>query len=122
MEKKRNKITLIVLVSLLTVSLIWNLIFKLPSVSVEISRLIHSNPITDMLENIYWDGIPSLISIPISFTNLIYAIVRSHSVFKSKPSSKKRFIGYLIYAVVSLGALIIHCITFDYIFGALVAG
>ncbi len=52
--KKKNT----VLFFLLVVSLIWNLIFKLTSVSVEMAILIYSNSITNMLVDMYWGGIP----------------------------------------------------------------
>lgn len=122
MKPKHSNITMAVLIFLLAMSLIWNLIFQLPSVSTEIAKLIYSNTITHTLVNIYWDGLPSLISIPVSFANIIYAIMALHSVYKSKIPNKKSFIGYLIYATISLGALVIHCMTFYYIFSCLVAG
>lgn len=122
MKQKSNKITLVTLIFLLAISLIWNLIFILPSINAEISRLIRSNPITYELRHMYWSCFPSLISIFVSFINAVYAIIGLFKQYKSKITSKKCFVGYLIYVIISLGALIIHCITHNYVFRCLVAG
>ncbi len=122
MKQKRNKIIMAILISLLALGLIGTLIFRLPDVSVEWARLIINNPITREIRYMYWDCLPSLISIPISFANGICAIKGLHSMYKEKTSTSKRIIGYLVYALISLCAVVIHCITFDYVFSAMIAG
>lgn len=106
----------------MAVGLIWNLIFWLHEADTGISRLIHGNPITDKLWLIYLDiGLPSLLSIPISFVNAAYTIMWLEAMHKSKSTTPKRLIKCLIYLAVSLGALVIHWITFHYIFSSIIA-
>lgn len=122
MNQKRNKRIMVILSSLMSISLVWALIFILPIVSVEAAGMVLSSQIIYELEHIYWSGIPSLVSIPISFANGIYAIKGLHSIYKEKTSTQKRIIGYLIYMIISLGTVIIHCITFDYVFSSMISG
>lgn len=122
MKRKHDKITITAMVSLMAVSLIWNLIFVLTSVSSEVSRAIHSNPITNMIEDSYDNFLTPQICILVSFVNLCYAIAGLYSIYKSQESIKKQMAGYWIYAVCSLSALIIHCISFNHVFSGLIAG
>ena len=121
MEKK-HKIMMAVLIFLLALGLIGTLIFWLPSVSVEWANLIINNPITCEIRHMYWNCLPSLISIPISLANVIYTIMGLRSMYKTKTLTHKRIIGYLIYVIVSLGAIVVNCITFDYVFSCMIAG
>ena len=122
MEKKRIKIIRTILISLLALGLIGTLIFWLPSVSVEWASLIIDNSITCEIRHMHWSCIPSLISIPISLANVICAIKVLCLMYKEKISKPKCIIGYLIYTLISLGAVVIHCITFDYVFSCMIAG
>ncbi len=107
---------------MLVVSLIWNLIFKLTSVSVEMAILIYSNSITNMLVDMYWGGIPALISAIIAFVNIIYAISNLHSICKTQQSTLKKRVRYFAYAIISLSTFIIHCLTLNYLFKCMIAG
>lgn len=107
---------------LLLIGILWNFLFILPNISPEISKAIHSNPITDMLEDIYWDGIPLLISIPIAFVNVICAAKNINQKYKLKQISIPKVLWYFIYAIFSLIALIMHCTTLNYIINCMLAG
>lgn len=120
MKSKKRKIT--ILISLLSVTLIWNLIFYLPFVSSEVSRLIHSNPITNTIEDLYDNFFAPQICIIISFINLCYAIAGLHSISKISEKNKKQLVVYWLYAIISLSSLIINCISFNYVFSCLIAG
>ena len=122
MKQNRNKIIMAVLIFLLAISLTGVLIFWLPDISVNISRRIHSNSITATMEDIY-DNINSyVISIPITFANVICAVKGLRLVYKEKTSASKRLIGYWIYAIISSGALVVHWLTFVYVVECTIAG
>ena len=121
MNNKKHRTTMIILNVLLFISLIWTLIFKLPSVNADFSRFIHSNPILDTIENAYWNG-GFLIPFPISIANVIYSIMCLHSTYKSQRPNYKQTVEYLTYTIISLFALVIHCITFNYIIECIIAG
>ena len=110
------------LLLLLFIGFIWNFLFILPNISSEISKAINSNPITDTLEDIYWDGIPSLISILIAFVNVIYATKNIIPKYKLKQIPIPKVLWYFIYVIFSLIALIMHCTTFNYIINCMLAG
>lgn len=109
-----------VLIILLVLGLMGALIFILPQVSVEWANLILDNPITDKVWDIYWNT--SLLNILISFANVTYAVKGFYLMYKEKMSTPKCIIGYLIYAIISLGAIVVHCITFEYVFSAMISG
>lgn len=110
------------LLLLLFIGFIWNFLFILPNISSEISKAIHSNAITNTLEDIYWDGIPSIISIPIAFVNVICAAKNIIPKYKLKQISTPKVLWYFIYVIFSLIALIMHCTTFNYIINCMLAG
>lgn len=122
MERKRNKIIMAILIFLLALSLIGILIFWLPSVNANVSRLIHSNPITNTVEDIYENINSYVIIIPIAFANVICAVKCLYSMYKEKPETHKRFIGYWIYTIISSGALVIHWLTFVFVIECIIAG
>lgn len=119
---KKRKITMSVLIILLALGLIGTLIFRLPGLGVEWARLILGNSITGKVRTIYWDCYPSLMNILIAFANVVYAVKGVYLIYKEKMSTSKGIIGYLIYTIISLGAIVVHCITFDYAFSAMIAG
>lgn len=122
MKNKNNKIIIEILISLQVLMLIGTMLYWLPFKSVEWAEIIYNNPITDALVEFYFDGLASLISIIIAFAVIICAIKGLYSMYKEKTSTSKRIISYLIYAIISLGALVIHCITFVYVFNCKIAG
>lgn len=120
MKQKLNKMD--ILISLLAISLIGVLIFWLLFVNVNIARLISSNPITLIVLFLYWKPPTYLIIIPIAFANVVCAVKGLRSIYKEKASTSKRIIGYWIYTIISLGAVVIHCITFVFVIGGVIAG
>ena len=122
MTRKRSKIIMAILIFLLALSLIGILIFWLPKTSVDMAKLISSNPLTLTVRRIHWDPYPYLISIPIAFANVICAIKGLYSIYKERTSTPKRIIGYLIYMIISLGALVIHWLTFVFVIECIIAG
>ncbi|MDE6710776.1 MAG: hypothetical protein K2J76_09845 [Oscillospiraceae bacterium] len=117
---KKHKIITVILISLMALSLICLLIFWLPFVSVEWARLIYDNPITDTLCDIYNKF--SLVCTPIAFFNAAYAIMWLEAMYKSKSATPKRLTKYWAYLAVSLGALVLHWISFREIFSWVIAG
>ena len=120
MKTKNLKKT--ILISLLAVGVIWNLFFLLPIINSELSRFINSKFIMDMIADSYDNFLSPQVCILVSFVNLWYAVVELYSEYKVQKSSVKRFVGYWIYAIGSVAALVIHCISFNYVFSCLVAG
>lgn len=120
--KNKHWTTKNTLLLLLFIGFIWNFLFILPNISSEISKAIHSNVITNTLEDIYWDGIPSIISIPIAFVNAIYAIQHIHFKYKLKQLFMPKALGHFVYVVFSLIALAMHCATFNFIINGMIAG
>ena len=115
MKQKRNKIIMAVLIFLLVISLTGVLIFWLPDISVNISRLVLNNPIIDEVWHIYWNINSYVISIPVVLANVVFAVKGLRSMYKEKTSTHKRIIGYWIYTIISSGVLVIHCYTFYYV-------
>lgn len=118
MKQKTTKI--IILISLILVTLIWNLIFWLPDVSVEVAQFIYGNPITHTLTTAYDDFFVPLICVMLSFGNLVFALLilfgkHQSKKFQSEKSDEKLMV-YWVYTFISLGALVIHCIGFHFIF------
>ena len=122
MKQKRSKIIMAILIFLLAASLIGVLVFWLPNVNANVSRRIHSNSITAMMEDIYENINSYVISIPITFANVICAVKGLRLVYKEKTSASKRLIGYWIYAIISSGALVVHWLTFVYVVECTIAG
>ena len=122
MKCKRDKIIMVIMLPLLLLNLIWALIFWLPLVSKDIGKLIWNNPMLSTLWLIHNDFFVQVACFLISFANLFYAIAALRSMYKLKTSTSKHFISYLIYAIISLCAIIIHCITFWCIFMWVIAG
>ena len=115
MKQKRSKIIMAILIFLLAVSSIGVLTIWLRKISVDISILVSSNPITHKLWFIYWNINSYVISIPVVFANVICAIKGLRLVYKEKTSAHKRIIGYWIYTIISSCILVIHCYTFYYV-------
>ena len=122
MKQKHSKIIMVILIFLLAISLIGVLLFWLPDISINISRLVLNNPIIDEVRHIYWNINFYLIIIPIAFANVICAIKGLRLVYKEKTSTSKRLIGYWIYAIISSGALVVHWLTFVYVVECAIAG
>ena len=122
MKCKRDKIIMVIILPLLLLNLIWALIFWLPLVSKDIGKLIWNNPILSTLWLIHNDFFAQVACFLISFANLFCAIAALRSMYKLKTSTSKHFISYLIYAIISSCAIIIHCITFWRIFMWVIAG
>ena len=119
MKQKRDKVIKGILISLLAISIVWSLIFHLSYTGSEILWAITSNPILRELRHIYWSCFPSLISVIVAFANVIYSGMELHSSYKAQGTKKTPSV---IYLIISLGALLLHLITHDYVFSALVAG
>ena len=122
MKQKRSKIIMAILIFLLAISLIGVLLFWLPDISINISRLVLNNPIIDEVWHIYWNINSYVISIPVVFANVICAIKGLRLVYKEKTSAHKRIIGYWIYTIISSGALVVHWLTFVYVVECTIAG
>ena len=122
MKCKRDKIIMVIILPLLLLNLIWALIFWLPLVSKDIGKLIWNNPMLSTLWLIHNDFFVQVACFLISFANLFYAIAALRSMYKLETSTSKRIISYLIYAIISLCAIVIHCITFWRIFMWVIAG
>ena len=122
MKCKRDKIIMVIILSFLLLNLIWALIFWLPLVSKDIGKLIWNNPMLSTLWLTHNNFFVQVACFLISFANLFYAIAALRSMYKLKTSTSKHIISYLIYAIISLCAIVIHCITFYRIFMWVIAG
>lgn len=94
----------------------------MPSVSAEVSQIIHSNPITNFMQHLYDNFLAPQICILVSFINLCYAFIKLQKNYKSHKITKKMLCIYCAYAIFSLATLVIHCISFHCILGSLLAG
>lgn len=132
MEKKRNKIVMVILIILLAFNLLCDLIFGLWTyrvtyygvydVKVELAKLITDNTIADtiwLVHNDFWAQIACFL---ISFVNLFYSIACLRPVYKEKASASKRIVGHWIYLIISLGAVVSSCVVFWTIFMCVLAG
>lgn len=119
---KLERVVRTALIILLILSSLWCLLFFFSQVGSEMSKLIRANPVTDKLCSIYWSCLPSAISIWIALVNMGYAITDLYKAAKVKNLNQKRLAQHIIYTAVSLSAIIINCIAFYYVFGALCAG
>lgn len=119
---KKHKIITVILIFLMALSLICLLILWLPFVSVEWARLIYDTPITATLAHFYDNFFTPLVCTLISFFNAAYAIMWLEAMHKSKSTTPKCMTKYWIYLAVSLGALVLHWISFREIFSWLIAG
>lgn len=104
------------LIILSAYSLIWTLMFwfvyfaEFYPGSEWISPLTHNPIFLALLSSPYLDFFPPLINITVSLANVICAINGLLSKSKSEISTVKR--GYKVYTVISLIALVIHCISY----------
>lgn len=112
--KLYKKIPIIILASLLSISVIWALIFWLTEIR------ILNNSITDILWSIYWDVYPAWISVLVAVFNLLFAIIKIKSINKTRITDKNPFRTYLSYLILSIAALVINCITSNYILGCVI--
>ena len=99
--------------SVMIVCFIWNLIFLLAYNNSDIAKLIQSNSIMNSLENDYRCGLPALLSIPIAAVNVFCSINDLYLIYKSEREAIKKLRFQLIYSVVSLSILVLHCITLN---------
>ena len=110
---KQRRIITVILMSVMIVCFIWNLIFLLAYNNSDIAKLIQSNSIMNSLENNYRCGLPALLSIPIAAVNVFYSINDLYLIYKSKKETIKKLRFQLIYSIVSLSILVLHCITLN---------
>lgn len=110
---KQRKIITVILMSVMIVCFIWNLIFLLAYNNSDMAKLIQSNSIMNSLESNYRCGLPALLSIPIAAVNVFYSINDLYLIYKSKKETIKKLRFQLIYSVVSLSILVLHCITLN---------
>lgn len=121
--KKRQKVIKIILFLLQIISIIWLLLFILHYLAdAKISSIMCSNPIVELLLQIYWGGIPSLLSVLIAFVNVIYSGHDFLSLYKSEQLSKKGFAERLMFMLFALGVFIVHLFTLDFLFSCMIAG
>ena len=110
---KQRRIITATLMSVMIVCFIWNLIFLLAYNNSDIAKLIQSNSIMNSLENNYRCGLPALLSIPIAAVNVFYSINDLYLIYKSKKETIKKSRFQLIYSVISLSILVLHCVTLN---------
>ncbi|MBR4022993.1 MAG: hypothetical protein IKI94_10495 [Ruminococcus sp.] len=110
---KQRKIITVTLMSVMIVCFIWNLIFLLAYNNSDIAKLIQSNSIMNSLENDYRCGLPALLSIPIAAVNVFYSINDLYLIYKSKKEAIKKLRFQLVYSIVSLSILVLHCVTLN---------
>ena len=110
---KQRRIITVTLMSVMIVCFIWNLIFLLAYNNSDIAKLIQSNSIMNSLESNYRCGLPALLSIPIAAVNVFCSINELYLIYKSEREAIKKLRFQLIYSVVSLSILVLHCITLN---------
>lgn len=124
MAIKRKNTIIIVLVSLLAAGMTWSLIFWLPDVSVALARMIQGNPVTNALTSAYYDFFTSLLCAVFSFFSLIFAGLDLFEMYVKRRTGEA--VGKLtmnwVWTFVSLGALVVHGLSFRYIFLMYAAG
>lgn len=124
MQKKIKKIKLMIV--LLSATLIWALNFWIPEIGAGAAQLIYGNPLTHTLSSAYDDFFPTLLCVLFSFANLVCAGLTLFDTSQAKKYQPERandkLTVYWVYIFVSLGALVIHCLGFRYVFAALIAG
>jgi hypothetical protein len=110
---KQRRIITVTLMSVMIVCFIWNLIFLLAYNNSDIAKLIQSNSIMNSLESNYRCGLPALLSIPIAAVNVFCSINELYLIYKSEREAIKKLRFQLIYSVVSLSILVLHCVTLN---------
>ncbi len=110
---KQRKIITVILMSVMIVCFIWNLIFLLAYNNSDIAKLIQSNSIMNSLESNYRCGLPALLSIPIAAVNVFCSINELYLIYKSEREAIKKLRFQLIYSVISLSILVLHCVTLN---------
>ena len=110
---KQRRIITVILMSVMIVCFIWNLIFLLAYNNSDIAKLIQSNSIMNSLESNYRCGLPALLSIPIAAVNVFYSINELYLIYKSEREAIKKLRFQLIYSVISLSILVLHCVTLN---------
>ncbi len=110
---KQRRIITVTLLSVMIVCFIWNLIFLLAYNNSDMAKLIQSNSIMNSLESNYRCGLPALLSIPIAAVNVFCSINELYLIYKSEREAIKKLRFQLIYSVVSLSILVLHCITLN---------
>lgn len=123
---KLQKTIIMILIFLLSASLIWSMIFWLPDVGAAAAQFIYGNSVTHALTSAYDDFFTPLICTFFSFANVVFAVcvlLKKHHV-KKYPSAEavETLTLYWVYTFVSAAALIVHCLSFIYIFSCLIAG
>ncbi len=111
-----------ILISLLSISLLWNILFWLPDVHVEIAHIIHSNIITRTLSRAYDDFFSSSLCTVFAFINLVYSVVIKLKEMHQPIAPEVKTIRYWSYPLFSAVVFIIHLLSFNYIFSCLIAG
>ncbi|MDE5742697.1 MAG: hypothetical protein K2H90_09640 [Oscillospiraceae bacterium] len=134
---KKHKIITVILMYAMAFSLILPLLLWLPEIGSAISKLFHGdrihvyteiaifiqgNSIMYTLADFYNNFFTPLICTFIAFFNTAYAIMWLEAVYKFKSEVSKRPVRYWIYLAVSLGALVLHWLSFREIFSWLIAG
>lgn len=124
MAIKRKNTIIIVLISLLSVSLVWSLIFWLPDIGAEVAQAIHGNPVTNAPTSAYYDFFTSLLCAVFSFFNLLFAALDLFEMHVKRRTGETigKLTVYWVWTLVSLGALGVHCLSFHWIFQAYAAG
>lgn len=112
---KQRRIITVILMSVMIVCFIWNLIFLLAYNNSDIAKLIQSNSIMNSLESNYRCGLPALLSIPIAAVNVFCSINELYLIYKSEREAIKKLRFQLIYSVISLSILVLHCITLNHV-------
>ncbi len=110
---KQRRIITVTLLSVMIVCFIWNLIFLLAYNNSDMAKLIQSNSIMNSLESNYRCGLPALLSIPIAAVNVFCSINELYLIYKSEREAIKKLRFQLIYSVVSLSILVLHCVTLN---------
>ena len=110
---KQRRIITVTLMSVMIVCFIWNLIFLLAYNNSDIAKLIQSNSIMNSLESNYRCGLPALLSIPIAAVNVFYSINDLYLIYKSEKEAIRKSRFQLIYSVISLSILVLHCVTLN---------
>lgn len=112
----------IALQTLLVVSIVWCILFYLYSAGAEVAHFLNAIiPGFGALYIMYWDFIPSLISVLIAFANTVYADSKVRPLYRSGQLSTKQGKGYLIYMIISIAALVMHWLTLRFLVLSVIA-
>lgn len=109
-----NRLTIIILSFLLILSLISTISFWL-------EELLNPNiSVTIAIWRVYWDVYPAWISVIAAFLNVLCAYTGIQLTYRTREIKKRVFINCIIYEVISLAVMVVHCITSCYIFESVV--